>query len=385
MLIFIIPTSYPNEDNVVANSFVQEQVKALILQGYDVVVLNVQKQPSKKLFYRIDRHIYKDKDNISDVVRKKQKTIIEKRLSLINQFIFDKSVKKLYCFAIKEYGTPDLIYAHFYKAGYSAIKATKKNSSSVPVVVMEHSGDLMDKIRTVDKFFLKYVIEKSKAYICTTDNLKESVLKITHSKKEIKVIPNVIDSIFEYSALKRTNDMFCFFSLARLEFDKRLDLLIQAFCETFSPEENVELKIGGIGSELQHLKHEIEDYNRSHQIKLLGQLNRTQVAEEMKNCNCFVLPSRHETFGLVWREALCVGRPVITTNHGGFSGRDWEDSFGEMIPVDDLKSLSEALLSIKNNYSKYDLRYISDKNSEKYSLNSVGKQLSDLFKDSIDR
>ena len=42
-----------------------------------------------------------------------------------------------------------------------------------------------------------------------------------------------------------------------------------------------------------------------------------EVAEEMRRCDSFVLASEHETFGVVYIEALACGKPVIGTYNGG--------------------------------------------------------------------
>ena len=72
----------------------------------------------------------------------------------------------------------------------------------------------------------------------------------------------------------------------------------------------------------------------------------------MNESNCFVLPSRYETFGIVLAESMYVGRPVIATKTGG------PDSFvtkktGILIEPDNEEQLVNALLDMKNNYSLF--------------------------------
>ena len=118
---------------------------------------------------------------------------------------------------------------------------------------------------------------------------------------------------------------------------------------------------------------------REEQIFFLGRLDRTQVVKEMQMCDSFVLPSRHETFGLVWREAMCVGRPVITTDHGGFGKEDFNEDFGMMIPVDDLMALQQALLKMRSDYFKYDLKKISEQNRDMYSSKLIARRIINIF------
>lgn len=383
MTIFLLPTSYPNEDNPTANTFIRDQVKALSkVENNKIIVLNVQKQPLRNIFYDIDTCIHMHNDTISTIIYKKQKTFFEHQLILLNQILFNRSMKSLYKYAINTYGKPDVIYAHFYSAAFAAIQMTSDNK--IPIIVLEHSGLLMNNhINKRNKYILRKVLYNVDTYMATTDNLKQHVIAHTGIQRQINVLPNIIDDIFQYHP--KVNKAFSFFSLARFEFDKRIDLLVEAFCDAFSPNDNVTIYIGGNGKEYENIFRLVTKKKRTGQIILLGQLERQQILEEMIKCSCFVLPSRHETFGLVWREALCVGRPVITTNHGGFGKTDWKDSYGIMVPVDDKKSLSYAMTSIVRDYSKYDLQKISYENIEMYSSSNIIKEIMVIMHEDIEK
>ena len=73
--------------------------------------------------------------------------------------------------------------------------------------------------------------------------------------------------------------------------------LIAAFANAFK-DQDVILRIGGDGSMKENLQSQINELGMEKQITLLGALSRKQVAEEMKNCHAFALPSEHETFGV---------------------------------------------------------------------------------------
>ena len=376
MLIFVIPSSYPNPDNPVANSFIKEQVAAIAKKNSDIVVLNVRKQPMSRFFKKVDGKIHFENDGCSDIVSKKQKTFFERFFPSLNQKMFERSMKAVYDAAVKKYGKPDLIYAHFYSASSAAAKIVKKDN--IPIVSLEHSGDIMsDSMPCHYRRKLKHAVEKSSKYIATTPALKENIVKHTGTKKELEIIPNIIDDSFTY--YPRTNkEKFVFFSVSRFTYDKRLDLLVESFADAFSPEEAVELCIGGGGKEFDAIKRRISELGREKQIILLGMLDRHEVLDHMINCDVFVLPSRHETFGLVWREAMCVGRPVITTNHGGFGG-DWSNEYGMMIPIDDKDALSTAMIKIRQEYDSYQNEVISKNNRDMYSSDKISEKLLMIF------
>ncbi|HPD18841.1 MAG TPA: glycosyltransferase family 4 protein, partial [Candidatus Goldiibacteriota bacterium] len=56
----------------------------------------------------------------------------------------------------------------------------------------------------------------------------------------------------------------------------------------------------------------------SKNIKIITEeYDEGQMAELMRNADCFVLPSRAEGFGMIYLEAIACGIPVIATNWGG--------------------------------------------------------------------
>lgn len=73
----------------------------------------------------------------------------------------------------------------------------------------------------------------------------------------------------------------------------------------------------------------------------LGQVPRSQIREEFRRADIFVLPTLADSFGLVHLEAMACGVPVITTPHCGSVVRDGEDGF--IVPIRDAKAIADRL------------------------------------------
>ena len=73
----------------------------------------------------------------------------------------------------------------------------------------------------------------------------------------------------------------------------------------------------------------------------LGQVPRSQVQEEFRCADIFVLPTLADSFGLVHLEAMACGVPVITTPHCGSVVRDGVDGF--IVPIRDSQSLADRM------------------------------------------
>lgn len=361
MKIFIIPTSYPDFEFPVKDIFIYEQAKALSELGHSVVILHVKKMSSRKFFFHIDSDISKIDDDFAIRYSKNIKTLIEDRFPLINRDKFVEGMRELYLKAVSEQGKPDVLYAHFSCwAGYAATNISKEYN--VPCVTLEHYSGLVKPGMKVPKTIiggLKETYFGSDVFMCVSAGLKESVKRIIPDAQDIEVVTNMIDSKFTYTP-SIENEKFIFLAIGRMSSPKKYDQLIDAFVRAFDEKADVELRIGGDGELRPMIEQRIKKYQREGQIILLGQLTREQTHEQYKKCNCFVLPSGWETFGLVYREAMAVGRPVITTDHGGFDKNTWEEKCGYMVQVNDVDALVDALLNMKKNYFSFDGKAISE-------------------------
>ena len=64
----------------------------------------------------------------------------------------------------------------------------------------------------------------------------------------------------------------------------------------------------------------------------------------------FILPSIHETFGLVYAEALSQGLPIIYTRGQGFDGHFEEGEVGYSVDCYDYEEISNKVLEIITKY-----------------------------------
>lgn len=73
----------------------------------------------------------------------------------------------------------------------------------------------------------------------------------------------------------------------------------------------------------------------------LNQVPRSQIREEFRRADLFVLPTLADSFGLVHLEAMACGVPVITTPNCGSVVRDGMDGF--IVPIRDAVALADRL------------------------------------------
>ena len=274
-------------------------------------------------YYDGDVHIYKIQMH----------TFLESKFPKINGWFYKRKAYKLLNKVRKE-NKVDCIYAHFsIYAGWASVLYGLKNH--IPVVVQEHDGKLIGhKIDNVRKKMVSTVCEFATNIICVSDNLRKHMEFFSGIKRKYIVIGNIVPSRFSFYP-KVKKDHFVFLCVANLYKGKNIDILVDAFCKTFSIDDSVVLRICGDGDCRSFLETMIRNKNRASQIKICGRLSRDELLREYIDCDCFVLPSDHETFGIVYREAMAVGRPIISTNHGGFNDGEVGEENGIIVSLND--------------------------------------------------
>lgn len=377
MLIFTLPGWYKSAKHPENCIFIYEQMQAIRKYGHQVVVLSVQQVPVYKM-RKADKSIKMNNDNGIITYTTEINTFYPSKLKKFFVYQFKNALNRLVNEAKKDVGVPDVYYAHFsFPAGYAATYL----GDGIPLVVEEHFSALMGFPDKELIEIIKKTVAQSSWFICVSQGLKESVERCTEKNDGITVISNLINPCFTYYALTKSTQ-FVFFSLGSLISRKGFDLLITAFAEEFKDDNDVVLRIGGSGEEKENLIKIINAHCISDRVHLIGQLTREQTLIEYKKCNCFVLVSRAETYGLVYREAMAVGRPIISTRHGGFSD-DWLDEFGYLVDVDSKDQLKNALRNMYVNYSKFNHKEISEKCLKSCSADAVAGQIVDILRDSI--
>lgn len=99
--------------------------------------------------------------------------------------------------------------------------------------------------------------------------------------------------------------------VGRLEYGhKGLDLLLAAWARCCSHIDG-RLLIAGTGPDEARLRAAIQDAGLSERVIMLGWLSGGEKFRALSDARLLVVPSRHETFGLVAIDALATGTPVI--------------------------------------------------------------------------
>ncbi len=281
----------------------------------------------------------------------------------------------VYC---EKHGKPDLLHAH--NCDPAGILAAKLATNfDIPFVLTEHSSyfhrqlipkSLMPHLRDA---FKKAAVVGVVSPRLAQDLQKHAGLAI----EKTQWMPNVIDPEFVAFPLPKipATSEFRFLSIGDLIPLKGHRELISAFANAFHGLP-VTLDIAGDGPDFESLLEHIATLEMGSQVRLLGRLPRTSVCKAIDQCNCLVLPSHYETFGVVLIESLVRGKPVIAADCGGPSCVVNSEN-GILVPPGNVEELASALSKMRQSYSKYDAAHLRNDALQRFGHHRL---LSDLTK-----
>ena len=371
MFILIVSGGYSSKSNPLLGIFELDQAIALQNYGHKVILASIDLRSIRRKRKLGFSHLHQNGIEVYNFSFPLGR--VSKQTSL---WIGRLGIKKMFKKIIQKHGKPNIIHAHF--THIAAMSVTLKAKYNIPFVITEHSSHINKiKIDRKTKYFASNSYKYANTVIAVSSGLAQRIKQ--HFNMESVIIPNVVDtSIFKMSSEKNAN--FTFISVGSLIFGKGFDLLIDAFHQC-NFEKNVSLLIIGDGIERKRLEKQIEDLELTEQIKLLGQLPREAVQQNISASSVFVLASRHETFGVVYIEAMAAGLPIIATRCGG--PEDFvNETNGLLIDVDNKRQLITAFQFMYQNADKFDHKQIASDCCAKYSEEAIVNELSKVY-DSI--
>jgi glycosyltransferase involved in cell wall biosynthesis len=105
-------------------------------------------------------------------------------------------------------------------------------------------------------------------------------------------------------------------------------------------------RIIGEGPDRSRLEALVRELGIGRQVQFAGRQSRSEVAEAMRSCSVFVLPSRNEGLGCVYLEAMSCAKPVIACRGQGIDEVIEHGKNGWLIPVDGLEPLVQGLSAL---------------------------------------
>jgi glycosyltransferase involved in cell wall biosynthesis len=380
--ILILPSWYPNETSPVNGIFIQEQAKALS-KKYEVAVLVPMLVSWRQCWRRRLVLEFRGDQSTGLTVYRELAFVPFPRALRIIYFCYVAAAKKGLSKILAEWGKPDIIHTHVVlPAGWAAVRLGKRYH--IPIVLTEHSSPFSVHLGSAyQQNLVREVLTKVDRIIAVSPALAQQVSAFQNGLK-ISVMGNHIRTDFfePLDKVKKPSDSITrFLSIGVLTEQKGLTYLVEAahllLQRGVSP---FEVIIGGDGRERDKLQKMVEVYRLYDRFRFLGMLTPSEVRYWMQQCDVFVLPSLHETFGIVLGEAMACGKPVISTRCGGAEFVVTPKT-GILVNVADPIALAEAMEGFIKGKYKFDDGLIRKSVVERFGEEIFIRNISKLYEE----
>lgn len=261
----------------------------------------------------------------------------------------------------------DLIHAHFlFSDGGVAYNLKKKNG--IPYVVAIRNTDI--------NIFFKYffhlrsfglnILKNASKIIFLTPKYFEFTFQNYFPKnlqsdfvKKTNVVPNGVNPYWLDNSFKRKSfskdDKITFLYVGDFSKNKNIHISIQVLNTIYSKNNNIEFVLIGGGGDYDSQIRKLVVQN-SNWIKILERTNSLVALKEIyRQADIFLMPSKYETFGLVYIEAMSQGIPVVYSSGQGIDGFFKDGEVGYSVSANNLEEYHNKIQLIIDNYDQISL------------------------------
>lgn len=211
---------------------------------------------------------------------------------------------------------------------------------------------------------LDFIKEYGDQIYCVTGDLTVNMKKLLHSETIKSFIPISAKPVYDLKHVKSKRLV----SVGRLTKRKNQLELIKAYSNIQNSENIPLVFIGGWDKEYKNLCDNFISVNKIRNIEFLGL--KKDPWSYLTDKDICILPSRSETFGLVYVEALSLGIPVILSDNPGHISAYNIFKDGELYKLNDIEDLSQKIEYMISNFLDMKKKYEDRKKEVSNNFNS---------------
>lgn len=220
----------------------------------------------------------------------------------------------------------------------------------------------------------------------------ERLLNEQKVRRQIHVVPNGID-LSSFKAAKNPGylrrrlgiaaDAPILLTVGRMDPEKRLDFIVDAFAILSEKIPNAHLVFAGDGSARKNIETRAMGTRVKDRIHFLGMVARTDLPDVLHDANIFLSASTTEVHPISVIEAIASGLPVIAVQDEAFEGMIENDLNGYQVPLN-LNGYADTIAAALNDRDKLKrFGRHSTALSEKFSIDGQVKTLEKLYMEAI--
>ena len=246
----------------------------------------------------------------------------------------------------------DVIHAHAaLPCGHAAALLAKR--LKIPFVVTLHGLDVFNTCFTGGipaawrrKVSLD-VYRAARTVICISGKVQEVLKAGTTTEIRSTVVHNGVNpTLFSPTPVTSRSPDPEILMVGNLLRSKGHELVLQAMAKLEPSFPQLRCRIIGEGPDRAQFEALARELGIAPQVQFVGRQSRSEVAEAMRRCSVFALPSRNEGLGCVYLEAMSCAKPVIACRGQGIEEVIEHGKNGWLIPADGLEELVQGLSAL---------------------------------------
>jgi len=317
--------------------------------------------------------------------------IIDKSFSIFDRvFYFGKqkvirnATFKL--FSINDY---DLVHAHtLFSSGYVAFKIYE--TTNTPYIVTLRNTDINVFFRYLPhlRFIGRNILNNSSRIIFLSPSYRNNVVTKYFTREEKAkvleksvILPNGIDNVFldnKPTEVKEVNiNNIRLIYIGEIKPNKNIEATIKACKLLISEGYNVRYTI--VGEVFRRKYYRL--FKRYDFISYHENCSKQELIKYLRHSDIFVMPSKLETFGIVYPEAMSQGLPLIYSKGQGFDGHFEDGVVGFSVKCTNSEEIKNKIIELYNNYKTVSSNCI--KYSERFRWSSIAGEYSNIYNEVI--
>lgn len=283
---------------------------------------------------------------------------------------------------VLSYEKLDLFHVHYAiphaTSAYLAKKILEKENKELKFITTLHGTDIT--LAGLEPSFLplvKFSIEESDGVTAVSRFLKEKTLTNYQIDKDIRVIPNFIDSEIYHRVIDcqfrkhiSPNGEKVLVHVSNFRPVKRVPDTIRIL-ELVKKEVPARLLLVGDGPDRGECERMVREKGLEEDVLFLGK--QDGLVQILSASDVFLMPSQSESFGLSALEAMACEVPVVSSSVGGLPELVVQNKTGFIAEIGDVERMARYTIDLLTNEKKY----------ERFAANSRKRAVEEFDKEKI--
>ena len=293
----------------------------------------------------------------------------------------------------------DLIHAQeTYRSGYLAYQVKKK--LNIPYIITSHSDIAPQNSERIKRRSVRKRCREILQHADAVTHLTPSMATISHeifdTREKSKTIANGIDLTLLHTP-KTAAEKDYLLTIGRLEFEKGIHVLIDAYAELRKQGIETSLVVAGTGSAEDALKNQVTRLGLNlvtdctdianippASVVFTGYITGEKKNQLMVGSKIILFATQpqlfEEAFGIVQIEAMAVGKPLIASDIAATRYLQTLGLQGALVKADDTSAWSNAIRELlQNDIKRHAIGKANQEKASQFDWQIIAKQYADLY------